>query len=182
MPLRLPTQPAPTSRRSLSAAGISSSKWSMILSGPIPSASAWKVVTIRCRSTGLATCADVGDAGVQPAVQDGAGLGGQDQRLAGARAGAPGDALAGPARSPPARSGRLARTRSRAYWKTWSATGTRRTRCCNRHDLLGRERHRRRRASRRRSCAGGSRAPRRRVGYGTRTLNMNRSSWASGSG
>ena len=63
-------------------------------SGLRPSASALKLVMIRCRRTGPATDADVVGRDIVAAVKDRAGLGGQDEVLAGARAGAPADVIA----------------------------------------------------------------------------------------
>ena len=62
----------------------------MIWSAPTPSASALKLVKMRWRSTGRSDGADVAGADGQAAVEDGAGLGGQDDVLGGPRPGAPG--------------------------------------------------------------------------------------------
>ena len=110
------------------AAGISSSRWSMILSGATPSASAWKVVTMLCGGRAWRRAGHQRRR-MEPAVERGACLDGQDERLAGPRAGTPRDAL--PHQLGGLRLvGRLAWTMSPAYWNTCSATGTRRTRCC----------------------------------------------------
>ncbi len=95
------------------AAGTSSSRWSMTLSGPIPSASAWKVVTIRCRSTGRATWRTSAMPAWSRPLQRGSGLGGEDQRLAGAWP-APHETHFLTSAVASGSFGRLARTRSRA--------------------------------------------------------------------
>ena len=152
----------------------------MILSEVMPSASAWKVVTIRWRRTGLA----MWRTSAIPAWR---------RPFSAARA------LAAsisdwPARGPAPQEthfltksvdsdsfGRLARTISRAYWKTCSATGTRRIKCCSSRicspeSVIEGEGESSPVVRRRISSSSSA------VGYGTRTFIMNRSSWASGSG
>ena len=63
-------------------------------SGLIPSASALKFVTSRWRSTGNATCSDVVEPGVEPALQRRPGLRPQHEVLACPRTGAPGHVIA----------------------------------------------------------------------------------------
>ena len=86
---------------------------------------------------GLGHGADVVDRGRVRPAERGPGLGGQHQRLAGARPGAPGDPLADirPARSPPAR---VARTRRHGVVERWSEIGTRRTSSCNGRNFVDR--------------------------------------------
>ena len=61
----------------------------------MPSARAAKVSAMRCCSTGSASARHVVDRRREPAVIERAGAGAQHQRLAGARAGTPGDVLVG---------------------------------------------------------------------------------------
>ena len=81
------TQP-PTRRAAARSggAGIGLRRWATTVSGSIPSASAWKVVTIRWRRTGGATWRMSATVACEAALEHGAGLGRQDQGLAGTRA------------------------------------------------------------------------------------------------
>ena len=91
---------------------------------------------MRCWSTGSASADHVVERGRVAAVDQGAGAAGEHQRLAGARAGAPGDRR-GELGVGAARRGGPSATRSRIASTTDSPTGMRRTSCWMVRSLVG---------------------------------------------